>query len=405
MQMTRFAVATLYNRARVLSGGTRFLFLALIVSLGLSSGFAQTVAFPGTGSITIKGSEQSTSQCNIYYCGPIYDQGLINITINGYTQGTSYDQNSTASQLASSLATLLTDDPNSPVTAIASGSTITLIARSTGASTNYSFSSTWSFDGNDFSSPSFTTITSGPTLIGGAYGGTPPQTRNFQMALWANERKADADIAFFYDDDFTPGYPPIPYPPVHAILEPMHWRDYENDDLADFQKYYWNGVVANLKNWHYDGSLIDAVILDEPYQGDGSTDPCDPTWQQATAKDYNFFQNVLAPAIKAWSPRTKFWISFNSNQVKWMQNPTCPAQLNGPFVDVVDMYLYDTDFITGVLPYYNWLAANLASSSSRLCPEPTLNSRPIALLALRQWTHNLPRKPQCLRRTSITPIP
>ncbi len=85
------------------------------VAFGLAQ--AQT---PGTGAVTISGSEQGP----IYPCGnascPTYDSGQITITVNGFNAIANYSHTGgqkTSQQLANSLGTKL-NTTTSPVTAV-----------------------------------------------------------------------------------------------------------------------------------------------------------------------------------------------------------------------------------------------------------------------------------------------
>jgi RHS repeat-associated protein len=99
---------------------------------------------------------------------PVYDSGSIWVTVNGTQCSTSYGQNSTATALASSLASAI-NTCSSVVTASASGTTITLTAKTTGAATNYSLSSGSSTSQpGSFASPSFTVSVSAAALTGGS---------------------------------------------------------------------------------------------------------------------------------------------------------------------------------------------------------------------------------------------
>ncbi|MBI1748487.1 MAG: RHS repeat protein, partial [Acidobacteria bacterium] len=153
------------------------------------------IATSGTGTITVSGSEQSTTvsaragsgtvtisgseQTTIYYpCGTsscpttLYDTGSVSIIVNGFTATTSYYQGATASSVASSLLSGL-NSGSSPVTATLSGTVITMTAKTTGASTNYSLSATSSTNyPSYFFDPSFWGTPSGSTLTGGQDAGT-----------------------------------------------------------------------------------------------------------------------------------------------------------------------------------------------------------------------------------------
>jgi len=98
---------------------------------------------------------------------PFYDHGTVSLTVNGHivTPATSWGQGSTPATIASDLATKVQADPGSQVNAVASGSSITLTARTTGAGTNYTVSSVVSYDTANFVSSSF--AAPGSPLTGG----------------------------------------------------------------------------------------------------------------------------------------------------------------------------------------------------------------------------------------------
>jgi len=97
-----------------------------------------------------------------------YDAGQISVTVGGYTATVNYDQNSTTSSVATSLANLLNGDVNCPVAATLSGSTIILASKITGAAANYTLSSSSASTQFPFSSPSFSASPSGSAMTGGA---------------------------------------------------------------------------------------------------------------------------------------------------------------------------------------------------------------------------------------------
>jgi RHS repeat-associated protein len=128
----------------------------------------------GSGSVTISGSEQNTTidpcadagtgSCPQY----VWDTGSVSLTVNGYTNSASYGRNDTPSTIAAGLATVINGDPGASVTASASGATVTVTAKTTGAATNYSFiTSSTTNDPNDFGSPSFGASPTSGTLTGG----------------------------------------------------------------------------------------------------------------------------------------------------------------------------------------------------------------------------------------------
>jgi RHS repeat-associated protein len=139
-------------------------------------------AVAGGGSVTIQGGRHSrvdTGDCNlvnhVWVCRTIYDHGSVTLTVNGVLGTCSYSQtlNITSSAMAGCLASAITNVAGSPVTATASGSTISMVARAGGASTNYAFSVGSSYDSADFSSPSYVGSPSGGSLSNGANAGPP----------------------------------------------------------------------------------------------------------------------------------------------------------------------------------------------------------------------------------------
>ena len=152
---------------------------------------AMAVADPGTGSVTVAGSEQSKQvqtqaatgstasvtiagagqevynrSCKCYYI----NTGTVNVTINGFAgYGSFTTSTATAANVAASLASSFSSG-SSPVTATASGATVTFASKTTGSATNYSLStSTTINDTTDFSSSPFSfSYVSGSTMTGGA---------------------------------------------------------------------------------------------------------------------------------------------------------------------------------------------------------------------------------------------
>jgi len=104
----------------------------------------------------------------------IYDSGTSTITVNGHADSVSWSgSGTTTSSIASGLASAINGDSSASVSASASGSAVNLTAKTTGAGTNYSLSSSSTYDSSDFSSPSFSSSNSGSTLTGGHDQGAP----------------------------------------------------------------------------------------------------------------------------------------------------------------------------------------------------------------------------------------
>lgn len=97
----------------------------------------------------------------------ICDAGTITIWVNGHSDSYTFGSGDTTSTIASHLAQNINADGSAFVNASASGATVSLTSRATGAAANYTLSSTYTFDSGDFSGPSFTTANSGGALTGG----------------------------------------------------------------------------------------------------------------------------------------------------------------------------------------------------------------------------------------------
>lgn len=95
-----------------------------------------------------------------------YNSGAVTITVGGNSFTAGYSGTKSASQIAADLASQI--NLSSLVSATVSGATITLTSRVNGLLTNYSLSTSYTFDTENFSSPAFTAIASGPTLTGGS---------------------------------------------------------------------------------------------------------------------------------------------------------------------------------------------------------------------------------------------
>jgi RHS repeat-associated protein len=127
-----------------------------------------------TATLTIAGNEQSSTfyTCPMQYGGcpeTIYDGGGYNVTVNGVQVGSfTWGQGSSTSELATNLASSINGNSNSNVTAVASGSSVTLTSKAAGP--NYSISATCTGWNSYFSSPSFT-VSNPSAMSGGVYSG------------------------------------------------------------------------------------------------------------------------------------------------------------------------------------------------------------------------------------------
>jgi RHS repeat-associated protein len=164
------------------------------VTIGTAPGGLQSkpivthAATPASGSIVIGGAEHPTTATatvtiwgseQVYQppdpcmdeCGwpppPVYDNGTMTITVGGYSKTQWWSQNDDPTTIAGNLAWDINQDGSSPVTASASGATVTLTAKTAGNGGNLSLATSWTFNTTDFAFSSFTTTTSGGSLTGG----------------------------------------------------------------------------------------------------------------------------------------------------------------------------------------------------------------------------------------------
>jgi len=128
-------------------------------------------ATPGKGSVTISGTEQSTvidpCQRPVPPCPvTVYDVGDVSITVNGFVAQVTYGETSTDASVASALESAL-NVSSSPVTATVNGAVVSMTAKTNGSVTNYSLSATSETTSKYFTVPSFKPTPSGSTLTGG----------------------------------------------------------------------------------------------------------------------------------------------------------------------------------------------------------------------------------------------
>lgn len=122
----------------------------------------------------------------------LYDSGTTTITANGHADTVSWSgSGTTTSTIASALASAINADSGAYVSASISGSTVNLTATTAGASTDYSLSSSSSYDSTDFSSASFSSSNSGSTLTGGHdTGGTTYDSGTVTVTINGNSDSA-----------------------------------------------------------------------------------------------------------------------------------------------------------------------------------------------------------------------
>jgi len=131
-----------------------------------------SVGTPGTGTVTIQGHAIFGYSCPVgcrlkSCCTLIWENGSVSVTVGGVFFRANY-AGSTASttSVASALASAM-NVSTSPVSATASNNVVTITSKVKGAVTDYSLSTTYSFNTTDFSNPAFTGVASGAQLTGG----------------------------------------------------------------------------------------------------------------------------------------------------------------------------------------------------------------------------------------------
>ncbi|MGC9293500.1 MAG: hypothetical protein ACP5EP_12410, partial [Acidobacteriaceae bacterium] len=96
--------------------------------------------------------------------------------------------------LASALASAVSGDSGSPVTASASGATVYLTSKTTGTASNYPISVTGdSYDSKYFAGPSFSASASGADMTGGAngvYSGADVLNETYTVDPWGNQQES-----------------------------------------------------------------------------------------------------------------------------------------------------------------------------------------------------------------------
>lgn len=127
---------------------------------------------PGQGSATIwqgPGPEDGTFPAGPYggsFTEP--NDGTLSVTVGCVTETASYWDGESTGQIASDLAAAFNSDPASPVAAATDGSTVQFTAKLDGTDTDYSISTSSTWNTQYFSAPAFSAALSGSTLTGGS---------------------------------------------------------------------------------------------------------------------------------------------------------------------------------------------------------------------------------------------
>jgi RHS repeat-associated protein len=153
--------ATISLTSKTAGAGTNYALSTTVSSTLVNNHFP-----PASFSMSTSGSTLTGGTNAVYTT--VYDSGSCTITANSHGDPTSWSgSGTTTSSIASALASSISGDSAASVNASSSGSTVNLTAKTTGAGTNYSLSSSCSYDSSHFSSASFSTANSGSALTGG----------------------------------------------------------------------------------------------------------------------------------------------------------------------------------------------------------------------------------------------
>ncbi len=140
---------------------------------------------PGTASVTISGTERYNNGNPV-----IYDQGVVQVTVNSRAESVNYGEGSTDASVASALATAFNNDSSAVVNGSASGAVLTLTTR-VNTATAYSLSATsWTTQTKAVFVTSFTATPSGSTLTGGVNNTTDTGT------VWATIGGVQASVSY-----------------------------------------------------------------------------------------------------------------------------------------------------------------------------------------------------------------
>lgn len=156
---------TLTLTARTTGAATNY---PLSSSCTFDSGHFSTASFTAAAS-----GSALTGGVNAGYL-TVYDTGTITLTIDSYSKTVSYGQNDTPASLAAAIASTMNyaNDPNSPITATASGSTVSMASVAGGPNTNYVFTTSSSSSNTNFTGTSFSITPASSSMSEGAIGAT-----------------------------------------------------------------------------------------------------------------------------------------------------------------------------------------------------------------------------------------
>jgi len=166
---------------------------AFVTAVAVNGTVYLTAKTPGTATnYTVSASATSNLNLNSFQAyafgsltggtngGPVTDSGAVELTMGSFTVSAPYGSggNTTASAVASALASVMNSSFDSPATATVSGATLSLTSRASGSAANFPVTAaSVSYHSQNFASPSFSSTSA--TMAGGTDGsGGDPQGLN-----------------------------------------------------------------------------------------------------------------------------------------------------------------------------------------------------------------------------------
>ena len=141
--------------ARATGAVTNYAFTTASATTDTTGNFSSASFTPSPASGAFTGGQNASSTP---------DTGNVTVTINGTGYSTSFGSGDTFTSIASRLATAISAGPYA--SAAASGGTVNLTSKTAGTIGDYSLSASYTWNSAQFTNPSFTTSTSGPSLSG-----------------------------------------------------------------------------------------------------------------------------------------------------------------------------------------------------------------------------------------------
>jgi RHS repeat-associated protein len=353
----------------------------LKVATGLLMLSSVACASASTTKITIGGSEQ-------FALPSIWDAGSFSLTVNGHTESIAYAQYSTAQSVASGLAVRFSLDCTSPVTAYASGTTITFTTKlSDETFEQISSMATWNtatFSHSSFDIPQSQTTTASPTPSLNLSCTPNPVPAGGSADCTAELPKGVTGVVSFSIDSqpswSTATVDGSGWAPAstlsglqsgnHALSASYSGDSNYNATSQVVSVQVDSGALASTSLYSYSITMPDNVT--SGYQANGNiqayTDSVNGQWgrQSGTPLQYDNLNRLIGANVTSISGATQFWCwaydsfgnrtteassasSFSScpNQIM----PAANNQLPGPLYDAagnitfdgINQYLYDGD--------------------------------------------------------------